>query len=351
MDLNKLNAKLLKAEMRGDEDSIEEFKRKIAEFKRDQVEIELRASKNGKEKDQLLNKDNAIKQLNDELNRLSAKLIKAEMLGNNGQIEEYKRKVEEANRKLDEQKNNQSRMKEIKVKLIEESNKLNAKLIKAEMLGNKDQIEEYKRKIEKLKGKQVIDNDANNVQNAQHHKIKKEPKEEFINLNVYYSELFANLIVARLSNDRLKMISCEDKIRKFEEDFNFNNKDDLIKIIKISTVCLEETMNLKSKEEMNGNLELVNDLDKRAKAIRKKNTEYKNKFDELIATLKLIKQESSVDQEKSNRNESTRVHPLYPKPKEEKTIIVIKKLNENGMSLQQMVRMYCNFNFEISFNF
>ena len=75
-----------------------------------------------------------------EMNKLHAKLIKAEMLGNTDLIKELKDKIEESKKIADEFKKN--------LLTDAEKNKLHAKIIKAEMMGKHDLVKELKEKLE-----------------------------------------------------------------------------------------------------------------------------------------------------------------------------------------------------------
>lgn len=401
MDLNQLHAKLLKAELRGDNDLIDQCKLKIEQFKNDQ---ERQSNRNNSNEDLLIHKKK-LNEMNDELNRLNSKLIKAEMMNNKEQIENYQKMIKEHQGKIEEltinyskncgsddlDKTKQRRNRVvIDPELVEELNKLNAKLIKAEMLKNTKQIEEFSLKIKEVKDrmnkepngsngnedmneekstmnkeKLIADKEKSTVNKEAPDKVnhlkaqilkaelfskkmvderKKKVDEIMVQkglikneneapLEFNVTDLFENLIQACKINEHKLIDQCKEKILKFESEFDLASKSDLMKLVKLTGDSLAETMKTKSQEEMNGNLKLVNDLDKRAKAIRKKNIEYNTKLEELIKKLPV-----------EPKPVKPRVNPLFakPEPKIERydnveTRTVIKKISGDNMTLKQMV--------------
>lgn len=211
--------------------------------------------------------------------------------------------------------------------------------MKAEMMNNKEMIEECKKEIDEFT--RAAEAEKASVLNRP-----EEPDFDFI-------EVFERLVQANKINDKKQIDACKAEIQEFEETFNFKHRGDLEKLVNLSGVALEETMKVKAQEEMDGNLQFVNDLDKRAKAIRKKNIEYKARLEEVIAAEPV-----------KERVVKSRVHPLYGKPPDskpevkqevkqerecpipkservpERTVRVIRKFKEEHMSLQQMVRAF-----------
>lgn len=192
-----------------------------------------------------------------------------------------------------------------------------AKLLKAELRNDERMMEECKNEIEeftRLAEKEPVSGGR--------------PAEEDFN----FIEVFESLVQANKVNDKQKIDACKTKIDAFEETFNFKHRGDLEKLVSLSGAALAKTMKLKMDAEMNGDLLQANDLDKRAKAIRKKNIDYTARLEELIAA-----------EPRKERVVKSRVHPLFGKPEPKKepetqTIRVIKKFKEENMSLSQMVR-------------
>ena len=192
------------------------------------------------------------------------------------------------------------------------------------MMNNSEMIEECKREIAEFR-KAIAE--------------RKAAASRPVELEFDFIEVFEKLVQANKINDKEQIDMCKRKIGEFEETFNFKHKGDLEKLVNLSGVALEETMKMKNEREMDGDLQLANDLDKRAKAIRKKNIEYKARLEEVIAA-----------EPPKERIVKSRVHPLYGKPEskestqpESRTVQVIKKLKEENMSLEQMVgKLFCS---------
>lgn len=203
------------------------------------------------------------------------------------------------------------------------------------MMDDQNMIEECKREIDEFTR-------AMEAEKVETDRKQAEPDFDFI-------EVFERLVQANKVNDKRQIDACKTQIHQFEQTFNFKHKGDLEKLADLSGAALEETMKVKAQEEMDGNLAFANDLDKRAKAIRKKNIEYKARLEEVIAAEPI-----------KERVVKSRVHPLYGPPPEtsnakqevkhergvpktersapERTVRVIRKFQEEHMSLQQMVR-------------
>ena len=326
-ELNKLNAKLIKAELMANDELISKYKKEIEEYK-----SKLKSSP-------------PTMTVNNDLNKLSAQMIKAEMLNDTRLVEQLKAKIEElkkqpvtsspadlnppANQRVDQneiettKQNQVARIDDAKHELeskLNELDELKVKLVKAELTKNDGLVKEYKERIAEL-----VLGDERLARKEE--KVEKEGKFDL-------DQVFEDLIKARKANDRKRMDTCEAKIEQFERTFNFKNRDDLNRIIKVTSDCLDEVMKTKDEEEMKGNRNLVGDLDKKAKAIRKRVIEYNKRLEELIKSMPAIENPKKVE---------SRLHPLYdPKAidarnqSNTKTMLVRKKLNESGMSLQQM---------------
>lgn len=155
MDLNKLSAKLAKAEMLNQNNLIEKYRKEIEQFKREQVKnssstpsstsspANFEGSKRVKKAD-LLN----------ELNKLNSKLTKAEFLCQDEQVERYKKEIKELKQKYDQCDDDIIRCSDRKSNqkvFTDKMNKLGSKLTKAELLNQTDLIAQYKNEIEQLK--------------------------------------------------------------------------------------------------------------------------------------------------------------------------------------------------------
>ena len=206
------------------------------------------------------------------------------------------------------------------INLVNSSSK-GAKLVKAELRNDERMVEECKREID------VYTKEAEKARAAN----------QPVELDFDFIEVFERLVQANKVNDKRQIDTCKSKIEEFEGTFNFKHRGDLEKLVSLSGVALDETMKVKGEKEMNGDLQLANDLDKRAKAIRKKNIEYTARLEEVIAA-----------EPRKERVFKSRVHPLYGKPEwktepkeepESRTIQVIKKIKEENLSLGEMVSL------------
>ncbi|XP_023242678.1 CWF19-like protein 2 isoform X2 [Centruroides sculpturatus] len=93
-----------------------------------------------------------------EMNELGAKLLKAEMLGNLEEVEKLESKLEGARKAKEEA----SSPKEVPLLTDREMNELGAKLIKAELLGNMEEVKKLKLKL--AEARKVKENASNQVE-------------------------------------------------------------------------------------------------------------------------------------------------------------------------------------------
>lgn len=403
-ELNHLKARLMKAEMKGDENQIEQLNMKIEELESEVVSNEAILStqnpikQNGKSTNQYhnLSQSKHYERI-EEMNRLNAKMIKAELKNDKKQVDDYKKKIEELQILIDsapstsktnesnednelneelnwwkarlknaENKRNLEVIDECKARIFElttkngtiiepfepfepfkikpenedemtdineEKNELNvltAKLMRAEFSGNKELIEYYKKLIEEAK--------------EENEKPKDDKEVVFIKKQENLSHLFNEIAKAQQSNEKGKLDYYRRRLREVEDKYNFKDKDDLLRFIKIVDDILTDTVKLKEEEEINGHMDLVKELDKKAKLIRKSLVEYRSKMENLNHNV------TTKPKRDQRFDLASRIHPLCGKSSSEqeeerkrenerkntKVIKVIRKPNENSMSLKQM---------------
>ncbi|XP_053205451.1 CWF19-like protein 2 [Panonychus citri] len=159
MDANTLSAKIIKAEMLGDMDRVEELKKQLDQLTK-QLPESFKSTNNQRGRDnhnpnyhhqhhhRNHNRPKDSGNTN-ELNKLNAKIIKAELMGNQDLIQELKSQLEKLKKSSDVQQSNQPSKSDQQVNQNspDNLNKLTAQLMKAEMMGDLQRVAELRKQL------------------------------------------------------------------------------------------------------------------------------------------------------------------------------------------------------------